>query len=94
MISRDTMRIVLTAANILLERRESRVRSIEWDIKMRTDVLTRGKSAGARTRAQNEIVVLQKDLDAARAQASEVHDAINELRATEVGAETWKELEK
>lgn len=69
MISRDTMRIVLTAANILLERRESRVRSIEWDIKMRTDVLTRGKSAGARTRAQNEIVVLQKDLDAARAQS-------------------------
>lgn len=90
MISVETMRVVLTAAKLLLQRCESRVSVIECDIKMREDTVSRGKSVGARTRAQGEVAKLQYQLAEARAQVNEVYNAINELRATEVGAQVWK----
>lgn len=93
MISKETMRFILTAAKVLLERRESRVESLERDIRHRKETSERTKSAGARIRALNEVETLRPQLGNANKLAEEVRDAINELRATEVGAEVWKELE-
>lgn len=91
-ISKETMRVVLTAMKMLLDRRELCVTSLEWRIKMCADTAEHGKSAGARTRAQGEITKLRKELENGNKLAQEVRDAINELRATEVGAEVSMEL--
>jgi TPP-dependent trihydroxycyclohexane-1,2-dione (THcHDO) dehydratase len=88
------MRVVLTAAKMLLDRRKSYVSSLEFKLKYRTDTSMTAKSAGARTAAANDLPELRANLDKAKVLAQEAHDAIKELRATEVGAEIWKELER
>lgn len=93
MISKETMRVVLTAAKMLLDRRKSSVSSLEFKLKFRTDTSMTAKSAGARTAAANDLPELRARLEEAQRLAQEARDAINELRATEVGAEVWKELE-
>jgi hypothetical protein len=93
MILKETMRVVLTAMKMLLNRRESRVESLERDIRYQKETAEHTRSAGARIRALNKVESLRPQLGEANKLAQEVRDAINELRATDVGADVWKELE-
>ena len=93
MISKETMRVALTAAKIHLRNRESAASSLDFKLRFRTETSLTAKSAGAKTAALNDLPELRSRLEEAQRLAQEVRDAISELQATDVGAEIWKELE-
>jgi len=85
MISVESMRVVLEAARRLLTAREYRRNSVKSQISSREDTAATTKSAGAATRARNELVVLRNELAEHERLVCESQTAIAELIATDVG---------
>jgi hypothetical protein len=82
-MKKETKSLAILALYSMCQKRASAVSSLEFDIDYKRSVVARAASAGAKTRATNELAALEKSLVEAKASSAEADAAIEDLRVSE-----------
>ena len=82
-MKKETKSLAILALYSMCQKRDSVVTSLEYDIDYKRGMIKRAASAGAKTRATNELAALEKAMIEAKSSATESLAALEDLRVSE-----------